>query len=303
MQTYKEQLPNLDSLIIFDAVARHESFTEAAFELALTQPAVSQRIKLLEQNMGVTLFERFHKSIRLTQRGNEFHNSVVIALNHLVAASETVKVTGGNPKLRITADVAFLGCWLKPRLKQLSQVFPGIDFDVIATDDPDSYHDPSSDLAILHGSGQWTGHRVNLLFLEEVFPVCSPSYIEEHGPMSSVADLQHARLIDLLYEKWTWMNWTIWLSEMGVPYTNVVRTLRSNHYETTIEAARDGLGVALGWRHFVDEGLRDGTLVTPFSESIKTSNGYYLLTTGNRKENELITAVSDWLRSQVKSDS
>ena len=100
MQEYKKCLPNLDSLITFDAVARHQSFTLAAEELCLTQSAVSQRIKLLEQEMAVSLFHRFHKSIRLTQSGNDFHNSVVIALNHLVSASETVKTISARPRIK-----------------------------------------------------------------------------------------------------------------------------------------------------------------------------------------------------------
>ena len=97
------------------------------------------------------------------------------------------------------------------------------------------------------------------------------------------------------------MNWTIWLSEVGVSLTGVVRTFRSNYYEATIEAAREGMGVALAWRHFVDEDLGNGTLVAPFKESVKTDNGYYLLTAENRKDDDLITAVSDWLKAEVVS--
>ena len=298
MHNYRQQLPNLASLITFDAVARHESFTEAAAELSLTQPAVSQRIKLLEQQMGVSLFERFHKSIRLTQKGSEFHHSVVIALNHLVAASETVRVTGSQSKLRIAADIALSSCWLSPRLANLQSAFPETDIDLIATDDPDRYLEASIDIAIMHGKGSWPGCHSTLLFAEEVFPVCSPAYLDQHGPIDSIADLAQANLIDLLYEKWTWMNWTIWLSEMGAPHPGVARVFRSNLYEATISAAKEGVGIALGWRYFVDPELLHHTLVAPLPNRVKTENGYYLVAADTAVDNVLIQSVSDWIKTE-----
>ena len=301
MQDYKSRLPNLDSLITFDAVARHQSFTLAANELCLTQPAVSQRIKLLEQEMGIQLFERFHKSIRLSAHGNEFHNSVVVALNHLVAASEMVKNTFHTLSIKITADIAMSACWLAPRLSDLQKVFNDTCIELIATDSPKSYLDPSIDISIVHGQGEWSGFNSTLLFSEEVVPVCSQSYLDRNGPIENIEDLAQANLIDLIYEKWTWMNWTIWLSESNVMHSKINRAFRSNLYDATIQAAKEGLGVALGWRYFVDPDLLDHSLVMPISKSVKTSNGYYLLINESSPNLAQIEPISDWIINKFQS--
>ena len=301
MQKYKSRLPNLDSLITFDAVARYQSFTLAAGELCLTQPAVSQRIKLLEQEMGVQLFERSHKSIRLSTHGNEFHNSVVVALNHLVAASETVRTTSNKSNIKITADIAMSGCWLARHLVELQKEFKDTCIDLISTDNPQSYLNSSIDISIVHGHGEWSGYNSALLFSEEVVPVCSQSYLDQNGPINNIEDLVQANLIDLIYEKWTWMNWTIWLSESNALYSEINRVFRSNLYDATIQAAKDGLGVALGWRYFVDPDLLDQSLVLPISESVKTSNGYYLLIDENNPNLVQIEPIADWIRKKFQN--
>ncbi len=301
MQEYKSRLPNLDSLITFDAVARHQSFTLAANELCLTQPAVSQRIKLLEQEMGIQLFERFHKSIRLSAQGNEYHNSVVVALNHLVAASEAVKTTSNNSTVKIMADIAMSSCWFVPQLTQLKNEFNNISFDLISTDNPQRYLDPSIDISIVHGEGEWLGYKSVLLFEEEVVPVCSQSYLDENGPINTIEDLVRTKLIDLIYEKWTWMNWAIWLSESNAPHYDINRAFRSNLYDATILAAKNGVGVALGWRYLVEPDLLDGSLIMPIAESVKTSNGYYLLIDERSPNLEQIEPIADWIRKKFQN--
>ena len=298
MQKYKNYLPNLESLITFDAVARYQSFTMAADELCLTQPAVSQRIKLLEEEMAVQLFERSHKSIRLTAHGNEFHNSVVIALNHLVAASETLKTTSKKLNIKISTDVAMSSCWFSTRLAELHDNFPDFSFELIANDNPDAYAEASIDIAIIHGQDEWSGYKSELLFSEEVVPVCSPSFLKEIGPFHEPKELIESKLIDLIYEKWTWMNWTIWLSEVNVLNPKINRVFRSNLYDATIQAAKDGLGIALAWRYFVDPDLLDGTLVMPLKKSVKTTNGYYLLIDERNVNFEQIESVANWIKNK-----
>ena len=193
------------------------------------------------------------------------------------------------------------GCWVSPRLLQLKKAFPDIDFDLISTDDPESYLDQSIDISITHGLGKWPGYQATLLCTEEVIPVCSPDYLNKSGPIRTLKDLSDADLIDLIYEKWTWMNWTIWLAESGIPFSGLKRVFRSNLYDATIKAARDGMGIALGWRHFVDPYLLNQELVAPLDIHVTTANGYYLLLPEHSVNNPQTARVCQWIKNEFSN--
>lgn len=299
MQNFHSELPKLDSLIAFEAAGRHESFTLAARELNLTQSAVSQRVRGLEDSLGITLFERRHRSITLTRDGAEYHTSVVIALNHLLATGDAIKGDNTQPRLRFATDVALGAYWLAPRLPTLLADFPGVMFDHVATDEADNLLSDSIDAAIIHGDGNWPGYHATLLFGEEVFPACSPAYLDRVGPVHSVEDFTQLDLIDVSYEKWAWMNWTIWMAEAGGSRAGLNRVFQSNVYDSMLAAARQGYGVMLGWRHFIDDALLDGSLVVPLTKSVRTSRGYYFVCRQRIAERSDISQLRDWIIGQI----
>lgn len=297
MQQFHQLLPQLDLLTAFEAAARHESFTLAAQEMNVTQSAVSQRIRALEERMGIALFDRNHRSVRLTREGADFQNSVTVALNHLVAASDAVKATAADTRMHLVTDVALTHFWLMPRLSSLSAALPGVSIDITASDSIEDAFSPSTDVAIVHGDGDWPGFRAIKMFDEVVFPVCSPAFLTNNGPIKTLEDLAASDLVDLSYERWAWMNWAIWMTETDGPRSGANRVFQSNSYAAVIDAARSGMGVALGWQGFVEEDIATGRLVVPLDIKVETRYGYYAVVAQDRIETPIAQAFLTWIET------
>ena len=295
MQGLKSKLPPLDPLVAFEAAARHSSFVLAAEELHVTPSAVSQQIRSLETRLGVSLFERGHRSVQLTAGGNRFYNSVTTALMHLVNASNDVRAAEGAISLEIAADTSVAALWLMPRLKRFETLRPDISLKLKVTDLEAELLGSPVQVALIHGDGDWRGYVSEPLFAEEVFPVCSPDYLARQGGTMELEELSRATLLDLDYERWQWMNWTIWLTEMGLPLPDSPRRLRTNNYPLMLEAARRGSGVALGWRHLVDDDLASGVLVKPVEDSIATHHGYHLVSPFSQDPEETLVVFRNWV--------
>lgn len=267
-------LPPLDLLIPFEASARLGSFTRAAQELSVTQSAVSQRVRTLENILQTRLFLRHHRRIELTDEGRELFNGVKVALQHLSAAAQSIQRHDTRAVLKLAADSSIAALWLPERLKQFLPRPSALSIDLIVSDDEEMIL--QGDVVIVHGDGTWPGFVARRLFSDEVFAVCAPQYLAR-CPVSTPADLLTADLIDLDYKHWNWMNWGIWLTETGVDPREANIVMCTDSYPTQIAAARAGLGVALGWRHVVEADLRAGTLVQPMRECVETRHGYYVL--------------------------
>jgi len=303
MQNLKSQFPNMDALIAFEAAARHSGFALAGEELNVTASAISQQIKGLEHTLGVQLFRRGHRSVQLTQAGREFSNSVSVALKHLSNAASELSEERASQHITIAADTSIVAHWLMPRLEHLQQEFPDHRIRIVASDVEAELLKSNFQFAILHGQGQehanWQGVESRLLFKEEVFPVCSPAYLNKVGGQADIHQLNTVDLLDLEFEKWNWMNWTIWLTEMGLPSAQSSRKLVSNNYASLIEAAKRDMGFALAWRHFHEDDLASGALVAPLGQSVKTSNGYHLAWPYDQSKNAQHGDIQNWLLNQA----
>lgn len=299
MLNLHQALPKLDFLVAFEAAARHESFARAADELHRTPSAISHSVKRLEDSLGVALFVRRPRSIALTREGMEYLHSVTAALNHLASAGDTLRAPGHATMLRLATDMGIADCWLFPRLAGLRAAFPDTAIDVTASDIKAEIFDPACDAAIVFGAGDWPGHHAVPLFAEESFPVCAPDYLERHGPVTSIGDLAAADLLDIKYEKWEWTDWPKWLTGVGGGRAAVNRSLRSNSYRATIEAAKAGLGVALGWRRLVDDALLDGSLVIPYAHALRTQGGCYLVCRAGTETSDAVTRLRAWIAEHL----
>lgn len=299
MRSLKNRLPNLDPLIAFEAAARHSSFTHAANELNITAPAISQQIRNLETNLGVSLFERKHRIVQLTDRGRLFQNSVTIALTHLANAADELRIEDEPNQINIATDMAIPTLWLLPKLQFFNQENSGCSINLITSDIQSELLGANFHFAIIHGQGDWIGYESQLLFGEEVFPVCSPQYLKENPYVATLETLPHTNLLDLEYEHWNWMNWAIWLTEKQLPPPKAHRKLRMSNYPMIVDAACAGTGVALGWKHLVDQHINKGSLVRPLSESIKTKFGYYLIWPHKLKMVEIENKFHEWCVQQV----
>ena len=294
----KRQLPPLEPLIAFEASARLLSFTKASEELHLTQAAISQQIRSLEQSLEVKLFTRAHRAVQLTKEGREFQHTVSLILRQLAGATTDIKHVELAQKVTIACDLSFAQLWLTPRLSELKQSFNQIALQIVASDDDAICLGSDSQLAIIHGDGQWPGFQSFRLFDEVVFPVCSPDFALPDKEEDWIDWLVNAELLDLEDNHWNWMNWRNWLGANQIDRPLKHRNFSINNYPMVIEAARQGQGVALGWSVLVEPYLLEGSLIKPVDSSIKTDFGYYLLIREQTADDEMIQQIAHWIQSQ-----
>lgn len=296
MDHLRRILPPLDPLVAFEAAARLESFTQAAEELSLSQAAVSQRIRQLEDHIGAPLFVRANRRVALTTAGRTLQHAAGPALRQIAIASEEIRARRGQDRLTIGADQAIAALWLMPKLAAFrAETGSDLSVRVVASDSDADCLAGDVELAILHGRGVWPGRQTALLFAETVFPVCSPAYLRAHGPMTGPDTLPDHALLELDDIHWDWMNWRGWLSSVGVHRQAAREPLRINSYPLIIEAARYGEGVALGWAHLVDGDLAAGRLVRPVTDAVTTEFGYYLIWSDAHPLDPPAAAFRDWL--------
>ena len=292
----KDSLPPLGALIAFEAAGRLQSFTRAAEELNVTQAAVSRQIRQLEDHLGKPLFIRAHRAVGLTPEGRNYLHTVVNALSQVGAATRDLKAAAPSARLTVAVDQSIAHLWLLPRLAAFRTAQGSSDLRLIVSDEERDCLAADVEVAILHGDGNWPAHDSELLFAEEVFPVCSPDYFGARRSQLASEDLASETLIDLDDDHWNWLNWRQWLSAHGAGQVTVPRPLTVTSYPLVIDAARRGLGVALGWRGLVDDDLREGRLVVPLRESLKTRFGYHLVWPRARAPSPAALAFLAWAR-------
>ena len=296
----KNRLPPLDPLIAFEAAARLLSFTRAGEELHLSQAAISQQIRGLEESLQVKLFTRSHRAVQLTNEGREYQHTVVAILKQLAGATMDIQNVEFAQQLVIGCDQSFATQWLSPRISQLRQLMPAVTLRIIASDDDNESLGSEVQVAVLHGDGLWPGFEALRLFDEEVFPVCSPGFDHKLAQQDWVTWLLQAQLIDLADSHWNWMNWRLWLGGNNIDQPLGNRNLQINSYPLVIDAACAGHGVALGWRHLVDDLIAQGCLVRPIKQSIKTDFGYYFICRDNLQNDASVIRIREWLQQQFE---
>jgi len=294
----KNRLPPLDPLIAFEAAARLLSFTRAGEELHLSQAAISQQIRSLEESLQVKLFTRSHRAVQLTNEGREYQHTVAAILKQLAGATMDIQNVEFAQQLVIGCDLSFATQWLSPRLSQLRQLMPAVTLRIIASDDYNESLGSEVQVAVLHGDGLWPGFQTLQLCDEEVFPVCSPEFDYELAQQDWVSWLLQAPLIDLADSHWNWMNWRLWLGGNNIDQPLGNRNLQLNSYPLVIDAACAGHGVALGWRYLVDDLIANNQLVRPIEQSLKTDLGYYCICRDNLENDANVIRFRNWLKQQ-----
>lgn len=294
----RKVLPPLDYLVAFEAAATEGGFAGAARRLNLSETAISRKVKLLEQHYDVPLFVRGHRSVRLTTQGAVLLDAVAAALDGLRAVSHDMFAQQQKNAVTLAATNSVAALWLLPRLRKFNAANERVKISLVASDSDEECLAETSDIAILRGDGDWPGYDARLLFGETIFPVCSPGYLRRHKEMTP-ADLPSLDLIEVSSTHAEWMNWTSWLASHGIEGLSLDRSASFNTYPLAVQAAVDGLGIALGWGHLVDRHLEDGTLVRPMGEAhVRTASGYYLLRRKGQRGFPERQIVERWLLEQ-----
>lgn len=292
-------LPPLQTLRAFEAAARLQSFTRAAAELSVTQGAVSRQIRNLEQRLGITLFLRGDRGVRLTPLGQQYFQAVNESLLRLARATAEVALGQEGGPITVGATNAVASLWLMPRLTGFRQAEPELEIRVLASDERFDRMREDVDLLIEYARRPLAGEAVTPLFREEVMPVCSPDYLRGRTPPRAPGDLLGETLLVLDDDHPDWMGWGEWLQQFGIEIGTPRRPVRVNSYPALLQAALAGQGVALGWRHLVDDFLAAGTLVPLLPAPSAGAGGFYLRLTHPVPADSPVARLRQWLCASV----
>ncbi len=296
MITKRKLLPPLDYFLAFEAAAKRGSFAGAVADLNISETAISRKVRLLEQHFDCQFFVRGHRSISLTPQGVSLLQSVSRALDDLRATSQELVARHQADTVTLAATNSVSSLWLMPRLGQFNQNDQTLRIMLVSSDNDEECMSQENDLIILRGEGNWPGFHAQLLFGETIFPVCAPSYLAQHPEAGQLDLFPNLDLIEISSTHTEWMNWTTWLERQHIPQAALMRAVYFNTYPLAVQAAVDGLGIALGWGHLVDRLLETGALVRPLAEThVRTTSGYYLLKHQSKKPFSGQAAVEHWL--------
>ena len=288
------KLPPLNALRSFEAAARHLSFTRAAAELNVTQAAISHQVKALEARLGVVLFRRLNRALRLTAAGEGYLPAVRDAFDAIAAATDRLYADEAGGRLTITTIHSFAAAWLLPRLLRFHVFHPEIDVLLDAADEIVDLARGGVDLAIRYGNGNWPGMRAELWMTEDIFPVCSPDLVAGPAPLRAPADLRHQTL---LHDDMR-VNWRVWLDAAGVAGVDSDSGPGFTDSRLVLQAAIGGHGVALARSLLVADDLAAGRLVRPFEIALPAGFAYYIVTAPEDWDRPKVRAFREWLEAE-----
>ncbi|WP_170336162.1 LysR substrate-binding domain-containing protein [Ruegeria arenilitoris] len=297
MQELWKQLGSPRHLVVFEAAARLQSFTRAAQELNVQQPAVSASIKQLETSLGVVLFRRSHRRITLTNAGTRLFADVTRAFEMLSHSAASIRQFASNDHVTLSASSAFNNYWLVPRIASFQQNHPDIDLRLQSSDrEPDLTVETIS-LAVRLGDGNWPDCEARLISDEVIYPVASPRVMAAAVTLRSVPGLLNQRLIHLEEPIRERPSWDQWFREFGITEVTPRSGLRLNDYALVLQAAMAGEGFAFGWHHIVGPLVQQGILAARPEWTWRTGKGFYLVWSKSRPLTPEAEVVRDWILS------
>lgn len=300
MQSLRHLLPSAGALIVFEAAARLRSFTAAGRELGMSQAAVSYSIKGLERQLGLSLFQRLHREVRLTDAGSRFFADVTLGLSHIRKSAEELRAQAGDMHVTLSASSAFVSFWMVPRLQKFRDDLPGIDLRIQTADRDLDLVAEGIPLGIRGGSREdWPDYELLTIAPEEIVAVAGPSYVARAGTPRTLAELARERLIHLEEPFRPAASWSEWFRSAGIAGAGASRGLLINDYVLVIQAAMEGQGVALGWRHLTEGLISSGLLVRVSDHVMTTGKGFHVAWPKSRALSESARRVRDWLAAQA----
>jgi LysR family glycine cleavage system transcriptional activator len=286
-------LPSLNGLRAFEAAARLLSFTRAAAELNVTQTAISHQIRRLEDQIGIKLFIRQNRTLVLTREALDYLPSVSSAFEDLRRATAKLRRTEREGRLTVSTTASLAMKWLVSRVAAFQDANPGMEVRISTSTHLVDFHREEVDIAVRYGRGSWPGLRAHWLMAERLFPVCSPGLLTDVKPLREPADLAHHTLIHTT----VWRDdWGLWLTAAGLPHSIAARRgLTFDLSFMAIQAAVEGLGVALGRVHLVEADIAAGRLIAPFDTVLPQDAGYYVVSPEATADTPKIALFRDWL--------
>jgi LysR family glycine cleavage system transcriptional activator len=300
-------LPPLSALRAFEAAARHGNFVKAAAELGVTAGAISQHIKRLEARLGLVLFRRMARGVRLTEAGRAYLPGIAEGFDRLARATLQAHESGLAGRLTLTVLPSLAAGWLVRRLPAFRARHPDIDLVIRSERQTVDLHRDDADLAIRYGLGDFPNLEATHLMREEIFPVYATALLNADPPLRAPGDLLRH---DLLHDAGAlgnepWIRWQPWLDQWGLNASGLGGSGKRPglHFTDSVQlyqAALLGQGVALGRSVLIGDELAAGRLVRPFADARTSSYAYYAVTTRAARANPRVAAFVAWLIAEVR---
>jgi LysR family transcriptional regulator, glycine cleavage system transcriptional activator len=294
-------VPPISSLRAFEAASRLRSFTLAADELGLTQSAISHQIHGLEDQLGFALFHREPRRITLTPKGDTLAVAVREGLHAIADAIRALTKTDTGPRLTVSTLPGFAVKWLFPRLIRFDEQHPTIELSIATTGQLADFSQGEADVAIRYGTGRYPGLHVEKILDETMFPVCAPRLTTGPKALRIPADLKKVPLLhdDILRLGGRTPSWQSWVEAAGIADIDLAKGRRFGQSNMSIQAAIEGLGVALGRLPLVADDLAAGRLVRPFDLAIPSGYDYYFVCPQRQLAAPKIAAFRAWLLAEA----
>ncbi|WP_313296220.1 LysR family transcriptional regulator [Pseudomonas sp.] len=291
----RRKIPSTTALICFEAAARHQSFTKAAQELALTQGAVCRQIGALEAFLNVELFRRLRRGVQLTEAGLSYSRQVAAQLDAVERDTLSVMRQQGANVIELAVVPTFGTQWLLPRLKDFQQRHPEVTVNLTNRTRPFLFADTPFDAAIYFGDADWSGTQSHRLMGENPTPVCSPALLHGQGQI----DVQSMAGMPLLQQTTRPYAWRQWFNGLGLTVPGDMAGPRYELFSMLAQAAKHDMGLALIPPFLIQRELEEGSLVVANRYALASHKAYYLMIPERKVQSASLQAFRDWLVEQA----
>lgn len=295
----QRKMPPLNALKAFEVAARHCSFRRAADELNVSQAAVSQQVKLLEERLGVELFQRKPQGLLLTEAGQHYLPGLSQAFELISASTASLEEDQQYRRLTISTSSSFASQWLVSALDDFCQRYPNVDLRLTAQDNDPQFFPEDADVEIRHAYRCPDGMDGQLLLREKVMPVCSPRLAHGSKRLRKPKDLLKHRLLHVNYYP---EDWSSWFRSVGMTEVDCHRGHRFDQSILSMQAAISGQGVALGRSPIVHNAILSGQLVAPLKQYLISDGGYWVYYPVSRPLTKTASRFIGWLKQRCQQD-
>lgn len=298
MKNKRKPLPPLKALKAFEAAARLRSLTRAAEELHVTQGAVSQQVKLLEEYLDTQLLIRKPRNLELTDAARAYLPVLTDAFNNLLASTNELFGTDHRALLTIKCGTSFMQQWLVPRLSDFYAKHPGIRIRLMSSVWPSQNEVEEADVEISNGFGDWTGMQVERLTKENLIVVGSPEFLARYDINDDAMKILQLPLISIIGDR---ENWQQWFRKQNLSNLMPMPVLECDTSTSAFDAACNGIGLLLARSFNLKPMMDRGLLVQAHSYTLTASGAHYLVLP-NKPPSPKVIAFRDWLQSTLESE-
>jgi LysR family glycine cleavage system transcriptional activator len=292
------KLPPLKAIQAFEAAGRTGSFQKAAAELFVTPSAISHQVKSLEEFLGIQLFERKTRHVKLTLTGESYLEAMSSALMEMEIATNRIMSGKEGHELKLAVAPAFLDRWLLPRLSDFTNRHPDIELDIRSSLGIIDFKQAGIDMAVYFGDGSWLGVDSVHLRPSYLVPVCSP-YLLEQERVEEPADLLNFRLLQVKKRP---DEWPAWFEQAQTPFHPSQGSISFSNSLNTANAAAKGLGVALSDPSLVSEEIERGELMIPIDIIMQLPKSFFLVSQIGKPHSYAMTVFKEWITERMAQD-